>query len=234
MIGGIIVEAIVELLAPRECAGCGERIVPGSKGVYKHICPLCLARVGRMFRHREVMLKRFDGRARIADAAAFTTYQHDSAVARLIKTCKYQGASTLAMELGRLMGREMQDDALLTGADVIIPIPIHFYKRLKRGYNQTEAMARGLSDVTGIPVARELEARRHHGTQTALSAEERRRNVKGIFRYRHTRRFHNGRILLLDDVCTTGATVAEAANAIHASDPMARVSVLTFAMASAM
>lgn len=227
-------EAVVELLAPRSCLGCGERIIPGRKGVYKHICPLCLARVGRMFRHREVMLRRFDGRARIVDAAAFTTYQHESTVARLIIACKYNGASNLAEQLGRLMGREMQGDALLTKADVIVPIPIHAIKRLKRGYNQTEAIAHGLSAVTGIPVAYELKARRHHRTQTRLSPDERRRNVKGIFRYRRTRRYHNARILLLDDVCTTGATIAEAANAIHASDPMAQVSVLTFAMASSM
>lgn len=234
MTGGILTEAVAELIAPRQCLGCGERIIPGSEGVYTHICPLCLARVGRSFHHREVMLRRFDGRARIADAAAFTTYQHDSAVARLIMSCKYEGASGLAEQLGRLIGREMRGDVLLTEADVIVPIPIHLIKRLKRGYNQTEAMARGLSAVTGIPVACELKARRHHRTQTALAPQERSRNVKGIFRYRHTRRYHNARILLLDDVCTTGATIAEAANAIHASDPMARVSVLTFAMASSM
>lgn len=230
----ILTETIAPLVAPRLCAGCGNKIVPGSKGVYKYICPMCLARIGRLFRHREVMLRRFDGRARVADAAAFAAYQHESAVARLIMACKYGGGSTLAVHLGRLMGREMQGDPLLADVDVIMPVPIHWIKRLKRGYNQTEALACGLGRETGIPVARMLTARRNHRTQTLLTPEERRRNVKGIFRYRHTRRFHNARILLLDDVCTTGSTLAEAVNAIHIKDSVAEVSVLTFAAASSL
>lgn len=148
--------------------------------------------------------------------------------------CKYGGASTLAYEMGRFIGHEMREDTLLTEADVIVPIPIHWFKRLRRGYNQTEAIARGVSAETGVPVACLLKARRHHRTQTTLTPAQRSRNVKGIFRYRHTRRYHNARVLVLDDVCTTGATLAEAVNAIHAADPMATVTVLTFAMTSSL
>jgi ComF family protein len=112
--------------------------------------------------------------------------------------------------------------------DAITPVPLHWRRRWQRGFNQSEALARALSGRCGIPVVRALWRCRSTATQAGLSNSGRRRNVAAAFRWRGSQSVEGKRILLLDDVMTTGSTAASCALALKRAGA-ARVAILTIA-----
>ena len=115
--------------------------------------------------------------------------------------------------MGRYMAAELLSSHFFQGIDVIIPIPLHKKKQQIRGYNQSEWIARGVFQVTGIPVDTSSVIReKHTNTQTRKSIYERWENVEGIFKLRHPERLVGKHILIVDDVLTTGATTTACAD----------------------
>jgi len=104
-------------------------------------------------------------------------------------------------------------DHILSGADTITPIPLFWWKRMRRGYNQSEILSRIVSTETGIGQERLLRRIKHTRTQTRLSTEERRKNVLNAFALSNDS-VHDKKILLIDDVLTTGATARECARVL--------------------
>ncbi len=133
----------------------------------------------------------------------------------------------LAAPLGRMMSLAFPRDQLF---DCIVPMPVHWRKLLIRGFNQSRLLAAEVSRRTGLPLAAILRRRRHTQAQTGLSRSQRRANVAGVFFVPRNADVRNRRILLLDDVFTTGATVNAAAAALKRAGAV-RVSVLTLARA---
>jgi ComF family protein len=109
--------------------------------------------------------------------------------------------------------------------DCIVPVPLYWRRRLQRGFNQAELLAGGLSRSTGIPVVRALRRAQATPTQAGLSNSARRRNVSGAFR---SRSVAGQRILLIDDVMTTGSTATACALALKRAGAK-RVALLTVA-----
>ena len=140
---------------------------------------------------------------------------------------KYRRFRQLARYMGEVIGKELAPTGFLSDIDLIVPIPMHFMKKAFRGYNQTEEIAKGLSKATGIGIAGALRARRPHRTQTALSIEERRKNLSNVFALLPAFDLQGKHILLLDDVCTTGTTLTEAGCTIGNASPHTEISLLT-------
>ena len=111
----------------------------------------------------------------------------------------------LAGTLGGLMNRALPVDKQF---DVVVPVPMHWRKSLDRGFNQSELLARELARKRNLPLAKALRRKRAGSVQASLSSAERRRNVAGVFEVRSAKDIHNQRILLIDDVMTTGATAS--------------------------
>jgi ComF family protein len=105
---------------------------------------------------------------------------------------------------------------------------LHWRRRLWRGFNQAELLAKPLADRLSVPMAAALERRRHTDTQASLSPSERRSNVAGAFALRRGVEVRGKRILLVDDVLTTGATVGSAAAVLRRAGA-SHVAVLTLA-----
>jgi ComF family protein len=125
-------------------------------------------------------------------------------------------------------GRSLRD----LGAHVIVPVPLHMWRRLLRGYNQSTALGRGLGQVLGLPCQNWLRRMRHTSLQTGRTAAGRLANVRGAFAVRRGV-IPNGRfVLLVDDVMTTGSTASEAARALRAAGA-ASVAVAVLARATA-
>ena len=223
-----IFQALAEFVLPSECHICGEALLPGEN----FICQPCFRSLPRTHYHRQTdnpMEMRFAGLFPYERATSLFFYSADSRVASLIHDFKYRGFPSLARHLGFLCGQELLYSGWLSDIDFVCPVPLHWWKRMHRGYNQSEEIAKGISNACGIDLTKELVARRHHRTQTSMSEEQRRQNTSGIFRLLHPEKFTGKTILLVDDVCTTGATLSSAAETILSAQPEARLVLLTIA-----
>ena len=156
--------------------------------------------------------------------AAYSFAAYDGVLRKLIHLYKYGRIRTLARPLGDLLARALPLDERF---DCIVPVPLHWLRRWKRGFNQSELLARALGRRSGIPLLRAL--KRSHSTlvQAGLSNHARRRNVMKAFRACPV---EGKRILLIDDVMTTGATATACAQALKKAGA-ARVALLTVARA---
>lgn len=218
-------EALIDLFLPRECHVCGVRLLEDEEYICNDCCSkLPVTGYEKYWLNRTApnsdlnpMEQRFAGQIPLKRACAPFFYTRDSSLASLVHDFKYRGFSKLAVTLGRLGATTLKDTELFDGVDILLPIPIHWRKRMKRGYNQSEMIARGVSQATGIPVGKQLQARKHHRTQTSLTSEQRRTNTKGIFWVENPSTLQGKGIMLIDDICTTGATLLSAAETVAAS-----------------
>lgn len=142
--------------------------------------------------------------------AVYCYASYEGAIEKLIPLFKYQKVRTLARPLGELLLAAFPRDRRF---DALVPVPLHWRKRMERGFNQSELLARFVSRRTGIPMRPLLKRVRNTSVQAGLSNAKRRENVKGAFEGRAA--LNGERILLIDDVMTTGATAAAAAQALR-------------------
>lgn len=153
-----------------------------------------------------------------------------SGVARdLVQRLKFQDGTDLAPSMARWMARAGAE--LIADAEFVVPVPLHRMRFLRRRFNQSAELARALSVQTGLAFAPEiLERSKKTRHQVGLRASERTENVRAAFRVpvAQAARIRGRRLLLVDDVLTTGATVSSAARALKRAGA-ARVDVLTFA-----
>lgn len=221
-----ILSSVVDFLFPRQCHVCGATLGESER----YVCASCLARLPRTGYHCQKdnpMERRFMGIVPYDSASGYFFYKRNSEIASLVHDMKYRHFPGLARYLGELMGKELYTTGFISDIDAIIPVPIFWTKRARRGYNQCEEMAKGLSESTGIPVMLNLKARRPHRTQTSLTLEERMRNTENVFALNNAHQLAGKKILLLDDVCTTGTTLISAANVLTHAAPGCELSILT-------
>jgi len=154
--------------------------------------------------------------------AAYSFGAYEGVLRELIHLYKYGRVRTLARPLSGLLAQALPRDEAF---DAAVPVPLYWRRRLQRGFNQAELLARGLSRRTGIPVVKALGRVRATPTQAGLSNSARRQNVTRAFRARSVQ---GKRILLIDDVMTTGATAGACALALKQAGAR-RVALLTVA-----
>jgi ComF family protein len=142
-------------------------------------------------------------------AACFGYYE--GPLRSLIHLFKYSGMKPLAGPLGAYLDRALPIDLAF---DAVVPVPLHWMKRWQRGFNQAELLAARVATKRGWPILRALRRRKTAGAQATLSIAGRRRNVAGAFVARPGADLAGKRILLIDDVLTTGATAGACASAL--------------------
>lgn len=220
--------AVFDLILPRYCPCCGNPL--GAAETL--LCAECLMMLPytRITDVRDNHVARlFWGQLPVETAYSHIYYNRESLAYPLLMMLKYGHLPEIGRVMGRTMAVHLRAKGFFEGVDGIVPTPLHWWRWWRRGYNQSGMLARGISQVTGIPVLFGL-VRRHRftGTQTHLDAELRRKNVEDAFRSRKTDAKH---ILLVDDVLTTGATLLSVAAAISKENPDVRFSILTLAVA---
>lgn len=223
--------ALLEYILPRTCHICGRQLGKDER----YLCRRCLTKLPRSNFHRvkdNPMEQRFMGIVPYERCTGLLLYTPNSELASVLHDMKYRKFRDLGRYMGEVMGRELLNTGFFNGVDMLMPVPIHWWKQARRGYNQAEQLCIGISKVTGIPVDTSLRAVRGHRTQTALNHDQRLENLKNIFVVRNTERLSGKHILLVDDVCTTGATLTAAAEplATAVSYPAGRLCILSLAV----
>jgi len=225
-------EGFLGLIYPNVCLSCGETLVSGEK----YICTNCL--VSLPYTHfistRKNLITEFlRGRIfNLENAYSFLYFYKHSMVQKILYAIKYSGVKELAMELGIYLSENIKDSDY-KNADFLVPIPLHYLKLRKRGYNQSEWFARGVSMVLDVPVDTSSIIRTvNTQTQTKKGREERWLNVQNIFEVKNVRKLYGKHIVLIDDVLTTGATIEACADVIRDKVKDVKISVLTLATAN--
>ena len=218
---------ILDFISPRLCVVCGERLSPTERSLCS-VCMLHLPRTTYQFSPDDnPMAQLFWHLTPIKRAAALLYYEPHSELARLIYDLKYHDRPDIGEDMGRLMANEMQLAHYFDGIDVLLPVPLSRKRLRQRGYNQSEMLAIGASDITHLPIVTNALRRKHFvKSQTRLSRHERQENVEDMFELRDGSRLQGKHVLLIDDICTTGATLIACIDALK-NIPGIRLSVLT-------
>jgi ComF family protein len=219
-----LLDRLMHALLPAPCLGCG-RPLPAT-GAPLGLCTLCRAALVSIPREAcAVCLRPLAAHALPAGYRCGACQQRPPAFDRLIALWSYRpplDAVVRGLKFGRLdyLGRHLaaalaaEVGPRLAGCDRAVPVPLHWRRRLARGYNQAERIAHPLAKRLGLPCVQALTRRRATPPQSLLGREERLANLRKAFRVPRPDRVRDRHILLIDDVATTGATLDAAAAAL--------------------
>ena len=226
-------EDLLSLLFPESCYACDGAMARGEK----FICTGCSIKLPYTNFHvhgateLNPLQRRFWGKVPVRYAFSYLHFMPKGRVQRLLHRLKYKGAQELGEHLGQRYGSLLSDHHYQEQFDLIMPVPLHKHKLRRRGYNQSESFARGLAGSMGLPYnVKALARTMDTSSQTRKNRLDRWQNVEQVFLVEHPEEVQNKRVLLVDDVITTGATLEACAIALLEAGA-AEVSVVTIAAA---
>ncbi|AHM61233.1 amidophosphoribosyltransferase [Flammeovirgaceae bacterium 311] len=207
------------LIFPRTCIVCSERVLVQGE---ENICTYCRARLPQtdhyLYPASNVLYQQLVVHLPLKYAFAYLIFTKSGRTQQLLHHLKYRNMPELGEELGRWYGAVLAEGAFQQHFDAVVPIPLHKDKLRKRGYNQSYHFALGLGVSLGLPVWAEVVVRKSASeTQTRKSRLKRWQNVAEIFEVVEAEKVAGSRLLLVDDVITTGATVVSCAEALQAA-----------------
>lgn len=222
---------LFDFICPRQCIVCGNRLSVTEKAVCG-ICNLRLPRTG--FQHHaldNVMARLFWGQVPVERVASLFFFEHGSESSSILYELKYHDRPDVGELMGQLMAREFMSSGFFEGMDAIVPVPLAAKRERQRGYNQSLMLARGMSEVTGLPVVTDAVCRtRFVESQTMKGRWERLKNVGGVFRLCDGKRVEGLHVLVVDDVVTTGSTAIACIRELQKACDV-KVSVVSLAFA---
>ena len=222
---------MLDLISPRMCVVCGSRLAVTEET----LCSKCYLHLPRTdFRnnlYENVMAKLFWGRIAIEKADALFFYEPHAETAHILYELKYKNHPEIGVVMGRMMAKELMRSGLYEGIDAIVPVPLAKKRERERGYNQSLELAKGVSEVTGLPIADKVVVRtKFVGSQTQRGRWERNENVENVFELVDGDSINGKHLLLIDDVVTTGATIIACAQELQKASNV-RISVLALGFA---
>ena len=222
---------LLDLISPRLCVVCGNRLAITEET----LCSKCYLHLPRTDFGRDlyenVMAKLFWGQISIEKATALFYYEPHAETANILYELKYKNHPEIGVVMGRMMAKELMSSGLFDDIDVLVPVPLARKRVRERGYNQSLELAKGVSEVTGLPIASHVIKRtKFLGSQTQRGRWERNENVEDVFELTDGDSICGKHLLLIDDVVTTGATIVACAKEMQkASDVKISVLALSFA-----
>lgn len=193
---------LLELIYPPLCQLCQNRLINQEKC----ICLNCWNQIPKLFCSLVDINTR--GNQKVYFSRAHAVWDFNSPIQKVIHLFKYSGFTQLAQPIALEMAEIINSETDYAMADGLIPVPLHQARQRERGYNQSLLLCKAISKITGIPVHSEILLRvRNTETQTNLSALQRLSNVDKAFKVIKPELIKDRRIILVDDVLTTGSTL---------------------------
>ena len=221
---------LLNFFYPRSCISCGNVLF----SYEQFFCLHCLYNLPETRYHefaQSPVSQIFMGRVSVENTGAFLFYKKGNKVQKTLHHLKYKGIKEIGAFLGNIYGMQLIQHEKWKTIDMVIPIPLHQKKEKKRGYNQSEWIAKGLSAGMQIPYNTNLLVRSEFTeTQTKKSRFHRWQNVKEVFQLTDLNALKNKHILICDDVLTTGATLEAAIQKLAVVSGI-KISVVTLATA---
>ncbi|MDR3060534.1 MAG: ComF family protein [Dysgonamonadaceae bacterium] len=225
-----LIRSLVSLFYPEQCVVCKNILIEGEEFLCLH-CLLDFPKTNHHLCPNNVASKNLTGKVIFENASAYLFYSKGGMSQAIVAEIKYKGNRRFGRWIGSYLASDIKDSGFFNGIDLLVPIPLHMKKLRKRGFNQSEIISKGISDVTGIPVDNtSLYRSIANPTQTKKGSFERWLNTKNIFEVKENPVFEGKHILLFDDVLTTGSTIEAAINTINKKCKNARISILTLAL----
>lgn len=218
---------LFDLIAPRTCLCCSCKLTAEQTD----ICLPCRMQLPYTdfadHAYNNAMAQLYWGIIPIEKAAAYFYYEPLTVTGKIIHHLKYYGREDVAETFGQVMSRDMMDTGFFDDIDLLVPIPLTRIRRWHRGYNQSTAIARGISSVTGIPLSEKAVRRvRFTVSQTRLTHTQRKANVEDVFQLSDPELISNRHLLIIDDIVTTGATTTACARELLKAKDV-RISILS-------
>ena len=202
-----VIQDFVSLFFPHYCMACSGALVKG-EDILCTACLIDLPKTNYHLRMENQIKNKLSGRLPLKHGWAFLKFRKSGIVQHLLHQLKYNNHPEVGVKLGQAYGLELLHMGFDKEFDMIIPVPLHTSRQRQRGYNQSAQFALGLSEALKIDWNDSISIRKQAtATQTHKSKAERWDNVKDVFSVKGLDVIKNKRVLLVDDVITTGATL---------------------------
>ena len=220
----------LHLVYPEQCLVCEKELSTQEK----HLCSFCTQNISptnfHLFEEASGMDKLFWGRVKVENTYAHIFFEKNKTSQDILFSLKYRNNADIGIYFGEQIGKVLKTSESYLNIDAVIPIPLHPKKEFIRGYNQSEALAKGIcSSFLKKLDTKTVKRTRHSESQTKKSRFQRWDNVNDIFnisrdiqKYKH--------VLLVDDVVTTGSTLESIIIALRKRNPGLLISVATLAI----
>lgn len=222
----LLLSDFISLFFPNYCLACNNTLSPSEEV----ICLNCKSELRETYLEKyqpNLLHQRFYEMPELRYAFSYCWFQQKGVLQKLLHGLKYKGEINVGIYLGRLYGDTLVQAGYVHLIDYITSVPLHYLKYRKRGYNQSDLIAQGLSEATGIPFKKFIKKKYNRKSQTRKHRVERFDNVENSFGLLSKTPINGKHVLVVDDVLTTGATMQAAC--LPLVEASATVSIFTIA-----
>lgn len=218
----------MDFFIPRFCTVCNVKLDTSNK----FVCEKCENKIEFLSEkqiHSE-FLRKFNSDNIIDDYTALYIFEENGSLQKLVHALKYENKFKIGIFLGKKLGNIKNEIFNSWHADFIIPVPLFNLKKVERGFNQSLYISKGINQVTNLPIKNNIIKRTKNTiSQTTLTLEERKENLHEAFTLTNKKLVQNKKIIVIDDVITTGATVIEIAKRLkeNGADKVFTASIAT-------
>lgn len=207
-------EDFLALVFPKTCCVCKRSLFEFEN----QLCRICISRLPVTSYHlrpeKNELKTKILGLTEANHVLSFLRFTKKGLSQRILHQLKYRNKPELGNVMGRLYGHLLLEYGYSQYWNMLIPVPLHPIRYKRRGYNQSERFAQGLAEVLQTPVRTHLQRVKYTETQTNKSRLQRWENVETVFSLRRDADVRDQKVLLVDDVMTTGATLASCSNTL--------------------